>query len=41
MQCEKKIDNKNAICNKYKELKCNKCLNETLKVVNFNINIIY
>jgi len=41
MQCEKKTDNKNAIYNKYKELKCNKFLNKILKVVSFNINIIY
>jgi len=40
-QYEKKTDNRNAICNKCEELKCNKRLNEALKVVSFNINIIY
>ncbi|CAI2179181.1 12385_t:CDS:2 [Funneliformis geosporum] len=32
MYCKRKTDNRNTICNKCKELKCNKCLNKVLKV---------
>ena len=44
MQCEKKTNNKSAICNKCEELKSNKRLNEALKAVcmlNINNLLVY